>query len=229
MGLVEVRAAPAGAQVEVAGETRVAGSRGTFFLVPPGEHDLAISFPGQRLEKRVRLSAGERVTLAFLSGSARPTSALVLPGKAVGLDLTVTSPFALPYVEAELVLPLGWEAEPGPGMLDPVPAEVSATRRWVLRVPAEAQPGSYRLVAQVFGVEIAATVQVVEKLPPLLVVAHWDVNRNELDLASPFALTYARALWAASLLGKPIPYADQLMTKELLAQLLERWASGEGG
>jgi len=70
---------------------------------------------------------------------------------------------------------------------------------------------------------------VAEKLPPLVVVGHWDVKKNKLDLASPFSLTFERALWAASLLGHPIPYTDAILTPELLREILQKWASGEGG
>jgi len=76
---------------------------------------------------------------------------------------------------------------------------------------------------------VSTKVRVVEKLPPLVVVGHWDVKRGALDLSSPFSLTFERALWAASLLGQPIPYTDETMTPELLREILQRWASGEGG
>jgi len=62
-----------------------------------------------------------------------------------------------------------------------------------------------------------------------VVVGHWDVNRDDLDLTSPFSLTFERVLWAASLLGKPIPYTGEIMTSELLREILQKWASGEGG
>jgi len=58
-----------------------------------------------------------------------------------------------------------------------------------------------------------------------VVIGHWNVGENALDLKQPYAITYERLFWAASLMGQPIPYTDAVMTPELWRELAEEWAN----
>ncbi len=229
-GLVEVRHAPPGLEIRLGEKVHVADSQGmTFFLVPPGIYALEMQIFGERLQKYVRVDPGKREEIVFVSAALQPMSFWALPGARLGITIAAQTAFDLPFLPVEPSLPSGWEGEPGPDHLLPVPKETNVLRTWYISIPENAEPGEYPCTFTVFGFTVSTKVRVAEKLPPLVVVGHWDVRKNDLDLSSPFSLTFERALWAASLLGHPIPYTDEIMTSELLRTILQKWASGEGG
>jgi hypothetical protein len=228
-GLVEVHNAPPGLEITLGEKTHLTDSRGTtFFLVPSGIYSLETRVLGTRLKKQVHVYSGKREEVVWISASVKPTSSWAIPGTRIGMTIAAQTEFDLPFLPVEISLPPGWEGEPGPDHLFPVHKETSALRTWYITVPKDAEPGEYLCTFTVLGFPVSAKIRVAEKLPPLVVVGHWDVRKNELDLASPFSLTFERALWAASLLGQPVPYTDEIMTSELLFEILQRWVS-EGG
>jgi len=229
-GLVEVRNAPPGLEIKLGNKAHVADSQGiTFFLVPPGVYALETQILGEKLQRYVHVYPGKREEIVFVSAALEPMSFWALPGARLGMTIAAQTAFDLPFLPVEASLPSGWEGEPGPDYLMPVPKGTTALRTWYISIPKNVEPGEYLCTFRVFGSVVSTKVRVVEKLPPLVVVGHWDVKRGNLDLSSPFSLTFERALWAASLLGQPIPYTDETMTPELLREILQRWASGEGG
>jgi len=229
-GLVEVRNAPAGLEIKLGDRVHVADSQGTtFFLVPPGVYALETEIFGEKLHRHVHVYPGKREEIVLVSAALQPMSFWVFPGARLGMTISAQTAIDLPFLPVEVSLPSGWEGEPGPDHLFPVPKETNVFRTWYISIPKNAKSGEYTCTFKVFSLTVSTIVRVAEKLPPYVVVGHWDVNRDDLDLASPFSLTFERVLWAASLLGKPIPYTDEIMTSELLREILQKWASGEGG
>ncbi len=229
--VLELVGGPPRAVVWLDGRAYPLGETGaSFFLLEPGRHTLAVEHLCDRWENDVHLLAGQRtrVELGHL-GDLRTSSDQVLPGHRITLSLELRSALSLPFVELQLGLPPGWQAMIPEDGLSPVPRDRWIQQDFLVEVPPGVEEGRYTIEVRWHGWVRRVTVAVVKSLSPLVVVGHWDVGRGELDLRQPFALTYERALWAASLLGKPIPYSMAIMTPELLQAILEHWASGEGG
>ncbi|MCS7216790.1 MAG: NEW3 domain-containing protein [Candidatus Bipolaricaulota bacterium] len=230
--LVEVVGAPPGAHVAIdGGPPHTLGERGSgFFLTRPGRHALEAWHACDRLVQVWEIAPGERKTVRlgdFVGlGASSPE---VLPGRRFRLILRVRSALALPRLEIQAVLPPGWRAVGEEELFRPVPAGGLVERRLEVEVPPEAAEGVYRILVRWHGQERGLAMRVVSALSPLRVVGHWDVARGDLDLTAPFALTFERVLWAASLLGQPLPYTGVRLTPELLREILEAWASGAGG
>ncbi|MFN3346981.1 MAG: hypothetical protein ACK42E_04130 [Candidatus Bipolaricaulaceae bacterium] len=229
--VLELVGAPPGAVVSLDGRTHTVGETGSsFFVVQPGVHALVVEHLCDRLEQELNLPLGQRTRIAVgnLEDLGR-SSAQVLPGHKLALTLRVRSALSLPFLEVQVRLPFGWRVEIPEDMFSPVPAAHRSERSFLVEVPAEAEEGVYAVVVRWHGLVRVVEVEVAKDLSPLVVVGHWDVREGRLNLAAPFALTYERALWAASLLGRPIPYSTAIMTPELLQTILEKWASGEAG
>lgn len=229
--VLEIMGAPPNACVSLDGEAHIVGEKGSsFFIVQPGVYTLVVEHLCDRLEKELVLVPGQRMCIELSNFYDLQISSIqVLPGHKIALTLHVRSALSLPHLALELRLPFKWRAEIPDEIFSPVPAAKWVERSFLVEVPAEVEEGVYTIVVRWQGLERAAKVAVVQSLSPLVVVGHWDVQKEELDLTQPFALTYERALWAASLLGKPVPYSTDIMTPELLQAILEKWASGEAG
>lgn len=228
--LVEIVGAPPGSFVHLGEqEIRAVGEQGrSFFVTTPGEQKLILEYECGRFEEHIVLAAGERLVFKFgeLLG-LNVSSSEVLPGEKIRLELIGRSLIPLPYLAAQISLPENWRIETQEELLLPIPPQHQVHRNLTIRIPEDNACGTYEIAVRWQGWELKAKVKVGDSLSPLVVIGHWDVQRNVLDLSSPFALTYERVLWASSLLGQPIPYTTELMTPELLNTVLEAWASDE--
>ncbi len=229
--VLEIVGVPPTARLFLDQSAYIVGETGAAFFLPrPGFHIIVVEHLCYRLEQGLDLRAGERTLLKISEfWDLQSSSVQVLPGHRVSLHMRVRSVLSLPYLEAEVDLPPGWRLVQFAEALAPVPAARVIARSFVVEVPQDAAEAVYRIRVRWHGQERTADLAVVRALSPWVVVGHWDVQRNEVDLAKPFALTYERMLWAASILGQPIPYSTAIMTPELLQAILERWASGEAG
>lgn len=215
-GLVVLR----GQEVEVAG--------------PAGDWKLHYQFPGQETrELAVSLSPGERrqITLGYVNLSlSTPTT---LPGYEFLLQAEILSPVGLPSTAAGLQLPPGWQAQPAPCQgcpptgLEPIPAGVVTMRAWRIRPPQEAL-GSHTLVLALeeVGLRGQVTVEVAYTLPVEVVVAHWNLAQDELDLTLPPKIEYEQLLWAVSFLGRELPHTGRVLTRGELERLAQLWQEG---
>jgi len=228
---VEIKGAPPGARVFLdQGEAYVVPANGrSFFLTQPGFHILTVEFLCSRLAQSLHARGGER-TVVHVGEllDVRSSTPEVLPGHRFSIYLRVRSALALPYLQLEINGPPGWRVFAEELFL-PVSAGALIECSFRVEVPPDAVPGEYFLALRWHGQHQTVAVKVTQSLSPLVVVGHWDVAEGDLALASPFALSFERVLWAVSLLGQPIPYTTELMTPELLRRILELWASGEAG
>jgi len=126
-------------------------------------------------------------------------------------------------------LPKGWKAFPVSMEACCPPSRQDFVPWWIVQVGSI--PGIYKLELTLSSphdptfVLVAETeVKIVEKLSPKVVIGHWNVRENTLDFTQPYAITYDRLRWAASLMGQPIPYTNAVMTPELWQELAEEWA-----
>lgn len=111
--------------------------------------------------------------------------------------------------------------------------EPSVFTPWIaIKVPSDAKPGRYLLRVTIqsshhpeFSCQLEKQIAVNTNLSVHTVIGHWDVAGNRLDLTQPYALTYERILWAATLVGQEIPFTGVVMTQELFQKLAEEWAS----
>ena len=128
-------------------------------------------------------------------------------------------------MNADLALPAGWEASPTPGVYDPLRAGELAVRSWRITIPAEAAAGAY-VVGMAFpdlGLEAQASLAVAHRLPPREVVGHWDIAADWLDLSLPSVITYERLLWAATFVGRELPFTGRTLTAADLEALAREW------
>ncbi len=214
------------------------------FVVPLGcgGGEAWVDLPSERSTAlrpaRIPLFPSRRLCLFLPAFRLEITSKEVLPGTsfAIGLfssaGLAAIADFLLaPQNLAEVVLPSGWEAERVPESKCCV--SYTGFVPWLeVRVPETTMPGVYLLQLTLrslqnpeFFYRVETEVLVVSNLSPRQVIGHWNVKEDRLDLTQPFAITYERLLWAASLLGQKIPYTEEVMTKEMLQKLAEEWAT----
>lgn len=225
LSLLEVQGIP-GSVLTLGTEIRVADKSGfTFFAVLPGSYLLNAEQAGIAVTRAVDLQPGRRVLLTLALAQAETSSSLALPGHVVTLTVRVMPPRDLPWLRTEVALPMGWTAEPNPGLLDPLPAGVLSLRSWRVAVPADAPYGEHRLEVDLpdLGLRVHASLTVAARLPPRIVVGHWDTKADRLDLARPFALTFERLLWAAAFVGRELPYTGRVFTKAHLEELAREW------
>ena len=227
----------AGSEVEAPGVQVIPGEDGTTALIgPAGSWRVSITLPGWE-EARVEelaLSPGERRLLLLGRVELTPSTPVALPGTTIQVTVTILTPVDLPRLAGSLVLPPGWSAEPTTcetcplRFEEPVPAGHLATRAWLVHIPLDAG-GSYTIELALPGLGLTgrATVEVRNRLPIEVVVTHWDVENDILDLALSGKITYEQLLWAASLVGQEVPFSGQRMTQTRLEALAEKWlASG---
>lgn len=225
VGLVEVRAGP-GALLYLAGQVRVADRAGwATFAVPPGYHELLSEFGGEPVRRWVTVHAGERTQVTLVLAQAGTSTPIALPGSTVVLGVTFVSPRDFPALGAELRLPEGWEAVPSAGVFDPIRAGEFAVRWWFVRVPPSASLDAYTLTLDLvdLGVQTRTTLTVAELLPARVVVCHWDVAGDQLNLAFPCAITYNRLRWAATFVGQELPFTGRVFTPADLEALAAEW------
>jgi hypothetical protein len=159
--------------------------------------------------------------------SVEVSTAVALPGHTVTLFVRLTSPRDFPALNADLVLPEGWEAIPTPGTYDPLRAGEPTVRSWRLPIPEWVPERFYALAIRFpdLGTEaqVVPVLEVADRLPPRVVVAHWDIAANELDLSLPGRITYDRLLWAATFAGQTLPSANRTLSQEDLDALAREW------
>ncbi|MEN3010449.1 MAG: hypothetical protein ABDI20_05650 [Candidatus Bipolaricaulaceae bacterium] len=232
LSLVEIVGAPPKTQVSLGNALPllVVSEQGkNFFVVPPGRYTLVAEYACDRVAQDLALSPGERRILRFGELLEVGSSAAeILPGHRLRVMVRVRSVLSLPYLGIQVSLPPGWRITEEELFL-PVPAGRVVARAFTVEVPVHAEEGVYTLSVRWHKDEHSLHIPVRKLLSPWVVVGHWDVHQNRLDLTAPYDLTFERVLWAASLLGRPIPYTAEVMTPELLHAILEAWASGAGG
>lgn len=233
LSLVEIVGAPPGSQVSLDGVPPlvIPESGASFLIACPGQYTLTVEYACAHATQTLRVSPGERRVLRFgeLLG-AKSSAVAALPGHRLRVTVHVRSLLPLPYLRIQASLPPGWRIVEEDELFLPVPAGPAVARGFVVEVPTDAEEGVYELRLRWYGGgELRLSIPVRKRLSPWVVVGHWDVRAGRLDLTAPYALTFERALWAASLLGRPIPYTAEVMTPELLHAILEAWASGAGG
>lgn len=225
LGLAAVRASP-GTELAIAGEMRVADGKGwAFFLLPPGDHELVAQVGKEEVRRSLRIEPGTRTNIALILASLETSTAVVLPSYSLTLFLHLIAPADLPALNAEVELPEGWSYAPDPGVFDPVFRDRLTVRSWRISVPEAASPGDYELAIALpdFGLEARALVAVVHRLPFDVVVGHWDVTAEQLDLTLPCELTYDRLLWAATFVGRELPFTGRVFSPADLRELASRW------
>lgn len=228
VGIVEVQASP-GALVTVGEEARVADASGrAFFVLPPGEHELAANVAGQDVRQRVRIEPRERTAVALFLVSLGTSTGVVLPGTSLTLSARLVVSGDFPTLNVVLVLPEGWSHEPLPGLFDPVVGGRLTVRSWRVSVPGTAPVGEYTLAVKLLdlGLEFQSSLTVAYRLPPRAVVCHWDVTGNRLDLEAPCQVTYERLLWASTRVGEVLPFAGRAFTRGDLEDLAREWEKG---
>jgi len=227
LGLLEVRAAP-GATLTVGEHARLADGAGrAFFVVVPGEHELVAAVGADRLPRTVTVRAGERTELVLILAAAEFSTTVAQPGRAVTLSVRIVAPRDLPTLDADLVFPQGWVADPNPGLFEPLAAGEPTTRSWRVSIPADAPYGEYALTVGLpdLGTEVGAVLTLADRLPPRVVVGHWDIAANQLDLSLPGRITYERLLWATTFVGRELPFTGRVLTRTDLDLLAEEWRS----
>lgn len=158
------------------------------------------------------------------------SSRVVLPGHEFLLQVPIYSKCEATLSEFRINFPEGWEYS----LIHCHQEGQLAVLHFKVSVPHNAGVGSYpihlinecrrRCFDNIAGDQIEFEIFVSRFLPPLDVIGHWDLQKNDVDLTQPFAITYERALFASSLLGKQIPYTTEIMTSELLSKILQLWA-----
>jgi hypothetical protein len=115
-----------------------------------------------------------------------------------------------------------------PGIHDPLRAGELAVRSWRVSIPADAPYGEFALTVGLpdLGTEARAALAVADRLPPRVVVCHWDVTADELDLSLPCVITYERLLWATVFVGRELPFTGRVFTREDLDALAREWQEG---
>ncbi len=227
-GLLEVEAAP-GATLTLSGHTRIADAAGrAFFAAAPGDYELVVAFGNERLVRPVGIRSGERTKLPLILATAAVSTAVALPGHSVTLSVRIVAPRDLPTLVADLTLPAGWEALPNPGLFEPLPAGALTVRSWRVSIPADVPHGEHALAVGLpdLGVEARAALTVAGRLPPRVVVCHWDVTADRLDLTLPCEVTYDRLLWAATFVGRELPFTGRVFTRDEFEALAREWAGG---
>ena len=214
-------------------------------LVSPGTENhgypLLTALPGDVILARVAggqigLSATCRVTQKAFT-SAQFSSPVVLPGATVRLTLYVIASTELPKLQLQLALPAGWKAFPkgqliptSTGFEWPLPLlpDHLALLNWLIEIPSDAM-GTYplKLLLHELNLQIEPTIDVAPELPPEVLLAHWDVERDRLDFTSSNTLDYDQLLWAIAHKGETLPHADAPLTEEIIQALVEHWQKGE--
>ncbi|MFH1610195.1 MAG: hypothetical protein ABID40_06180 [Candidatus Bipolaricaulota bacterium] len=227
-GLLEVEAAP-GATLTLGGQARVGDAAGrAFFVATPGDYELVAVFGNERLTRPVRIRPGQRIRLTLILATAELSTSAALPAHIVTLSVRIVAPRDLPTLVADLVVPEGWEALPNPGLFEPLPAGELTVRSWRVFIPADAPHGEHALTVGLpdLGVEAHAALTVANRLPSRVVVCHWDVTADWLDLSLPCEITYARLLWATAFVGRELPFTGRVFTRSELEALAAEWQKG---
>ncbi|MBC7170351.1 hypothetical protein H5T54_05435 [Candidatus Bipolaricaulota bacterium] len=228
MGVAEVRASR-GAALALSGQARVADASGwAFFILAPGDHELAAEVGGEEVRRPVHVEPGTRTAATLVLAGAETSTPIVLPGFSLTLFLHLVAPRDLPTLNAEVELPAGWSCAPGPGGPDPVVGGRLTVRSWQVSVPADAPFGDQALTIRLpdLAVEARAPLLVAPRLPAEVVVCHWDVTGEQLDLTARCAITYERLRWAATLVGQELPFTGRVFTPSELEALAAEWEKG---
>ncbi len=202
---------------------------------PAGDWKLSYQFPGQETrELAVSLAPGERRQFTLGYVDLHPSTPVALPGHAFLLRADIFSPVDLPSTAAALVLPPGWGAQPAPcdgcppAGLEPIPAGVPTARAWLVQVPPGAL-GTYSLALELAGMGLRGevAVEVATTLPVEVVVGHWDVRRDRLDLTLPPSIEYEQLLWATTFVGRELPFSGRVLTRGDLERLAQLWQQAD--
>ncbi len=230
--------------VTAAGQTYVGATSArhplTFVVKPAYEGEKAsissVSCPSYLSpSEEIVLRAGTRLRVSWPPLALYATSREALPGTSVVIGFAPVSGIGVladlllaPLDSFGINLPSGWELEPLP-QTECCAAYDAFVPWFAVHVPASAEEGTYEirvgLNSPEFFCHCSLQIRVVWVLSPKEVVGHWNVREEQLDLTQPYAITYERLLWAASLLGQKIPYTETIMTEKLLQQLAEEWRS----
>lgn len=227
-GLLEVRAAP-GATLTVGAQARVTDRAGrAFFVVVPDEHELVAVIGPDRLTRTVTVRAGQRTELVLNFATVEFSTTATQPGREVTLSVRIVPPRDLPTLMADLALPAGWGATPNPGLSEPLAVGEATSRSWRVSIPIDAPYGEHAVTVGLpdLGTEVSALLTVADRLPSRVVVCHWDVTADWLDLTLPCAVTYERLLWATAFVGKELPFTGRVFTRSDLDVLAQEWEKG---
>lgn len=156
------------------------------------------------------------------------TSSTILPGHEVLLRVPIYAACGVTLSELRVNVPEGWECS----LIHYNQEDHLTVFHFKVGVPLSARIGAhsidlkfeYQCLEGVVFDKLELKVFVSRFLTPLEVIGHWDLQKNDVDLTQPFTITYERALFASSLLGKRIPYTTEIMTPELLSKILRLWA-----
>jgi hypothetical protein len=109
---------------------------------------------------------------------------------------------------------------------NPLPEGLVTSLSLLVEVPPKAS-GKYSLTIYLseLALDRQATLIVAEHLPPEVVVAHWDVKTERLDLTLPHTVSYEQLCWAASHVGERLPHTATDLSKRILENLTKRWQS----
>ncbi len=228
MGIVEVRAAP-GTVLLILGQEKLVGKQGwAFFVVPPGEHLMGAVVHGEQSCYGVRVLPAKRVEVTLVFASPATSSSIVLPGTTLTLCLRIISPRDLATLGSEWELPSDWEVSPLLGVYDPLRRGEMAVRCWHVAVPPSAAGGEYTVAVRFpeLEMEVQTRLTVSHRLPPRAVVCHWDVAADQLDLSQPCRITYERLLWAATFVGRELPFTGRVFTQAEFTALAAEWEVG---
>lgn len=163
----------------------------------------------------------------------KPTAKAALPGRDFLIILEFFLPEGVKEASLQVEAPAGWDVREG-GICGeifpcpiPAPPVFPARMAVILAVPPTAG-GFYPVTISIpeLGKSWYWELEVRACLDPLDVVRHWDVERGDLDLASPGEVTYERLLWAITQVGERLPHACRFLTYEDLGNLATEWAQG---
>jgi len=190
---------------------------------------------GDMINAQTSLVGGLAITAKVGPPVVSLSTPIALPGTIVCLTLNLAPEHDLPHLHLVLNLPTGWQAFPDDIMTtttegflwpNPLPEGIVTPLPLLIEVPPKAS-GKYPLAIHLseLALEQKATLIVAEHLPPEVVVAHWDVKTERLDLTLPPTVSYEQLCWAASHVGERLPYTATDLSKRILENLTKRWQS----
>ncbi len=190
---------------------------------------------GDMINAQTSLVGGLTITAKVGSPVVSLSTPIALPGTTVRLTLNLAPEHDLPRLHLVLNLPTGWQAFPDgimttttEGFLwpDSIPEGLVTPLPLLIEIPPKAA-GRYPLAIHLseLALDQRTTLIVADHLPPEVVVAHWDVKTEQLDLTLPPTVSYEQLCWAASHVGERLPHSATDLSKRILENLTKCWQS----
>ena len=203
---------------------------------PAANYSLKAS-EGDRLSAQTALVGGLTASAKIGPPVIDLSTPIALPGSTVRLIMRLVPTRNLGALHLVPLLPPGWHIAPEgaltdtpQGLLWPNLLAVGqvTTVSLLISIPPDAS-GRYQLAVKAveLGEVKRITLGVGEYLPPEVVVSHWDIQTDRLDLCSPPTIDYGQLRWATTHLGETLPYTTRPLTKQILNALAERWQKGQ--